>query len=50
MDDVLKQFMLDLYDVGKEMQKKPPDKKENEDSKEPDQKGSDPTSPNYQAR
>lgn len=46
MDDVLKQFMLDLYDIGKEMQKKPPDKKENEDSKVPDQKGSDPISLN----
>lgn len=47
MDDVLKQFMLDLYDIGKEMQKKPPDKKENEDSKVSDRKGSDPISPNH---
>lgn len=44
MDDVLKHFMLDLYDIGKDMQKKPPDKEENEDSKVPEQKGSDPKS------
>lgn len=48
MDDVLKQFIIDLYAIGQEMQKKPP-----ENSNEPkvsNEKGSGPVSPNYQAR
>lgn len=50
MDDVLKQFLFDLYAVGQEMQKKPPDNIQINLTYPSEKKGSDPASPNYQVR
>lgn len=48
VDDILKQFLLNLCQIGHEVQKKFPD--EVKQIEVPGKKGSDPVSPNYQAR
>lgn len=48
VDDILKQFLLNLCQIGYDVQKKPPD--EVKPIEVSDKKGSDPTAPNYQGR
>ena len=44
MDNVLNEFLFDLYLIGQDILKKPPDRGENTSSKVEEEEGSDPPS------